>query len=175
MKSRLSCITYGDIMQFFDDVDVPSIESKIGDYLKKHGDEEIFQSILSFEQDDSPELACIEIKPYKTHNLLFGENICQRFYLLRVKKAMICFLEQLKKSKSAEVTISSPWTTADGCAYKILKMVQLSNRLGRPIVIKSVGENKQRSNKASIIQEEKLSLIDKIQPYGYYVEANIDY
>lgn len=173
MKSRLSCITYGDIMQFFDDVDVPSIESKIEHYLQKHGDEEIFQSIVVLERDYDDDLTCEEIKPYKTHNLLFAEDYCQRFYVLQVNKAIACFLEQLKESSSTEVVHSWPWSANKGCAYKILKMLQLSNKLGKPIVIKPVNENTQEVNKASAIQEEKLALIDKIQPYGYYVEANM--
>ncbi|GAN05339.1 hypothetical protein MAM1_0088c04809 [Mucor ambiguus] len=172
-KLRLSCITYGDIMQLFDDVDVSSIKSEIKRYLEKYGDEEMFQSIVLIEEEKNMRSDLIDINPYKVHNLAFAEKYGQRFYLLRVKKAIVHFLEQLKKSKSTGVVSLRPWNLTEGCAYKIGNMVQLSNRIGRPVVIKPVGEIKQESSKEPSIQKEKLALIDKIQPYGYYVETNI--
>ncbi|KAK4518367.1 uncharacterized protein ATC70_001720 [Mucor velutinosus] len=172
MKSRLSLITYGDIMQLFDDVDVPSIENEIGHYLQNYGDGEQFRSITVVEEDDDQNLVDVKNEAYKTHNLAFAEECCQRFYLCRIKKAIVLFLKKQKKIKSTLEIFISPREMAEGCAYKILKMVQLSNRLGRPIVIKPAAEIKQGSSKAPAIQKEKLALIDQIQPYGYYVEAN---
>ncbi|CAO3641730.1 unnamed protein product [Mucor fragilis] len=172
-KSRLSCITYGDILHFFDHVDVSFIESKIEHYLQRYCDKETFQSVVILEGDSEHELAYMEINPYKTQNLFFAGEYCQRFYLLQVKKTIVCFLKQARYNKSTKAVHLWPWGKNSGCAYKISKMIQLSNRLGRPIATKPVRKTKQTSSKAPTIQKEKLVLIDQIQLYGYYVEVNI--
>ncbi|GAN05323.1 hypothetical protein MAM1_0088d04793 [Mucor ambiguus] len=158
MMTSLSRITCGDIIQVFDDVDVASLESEIRHYLQKHGDEEYFQSIIMVEEEER-ENVYMELNHCKNPNFAFAEEQCQRLYLLRVQNAIACFLDQIKETEA--------------CVYKILNMVQLSSRLGRPIVMNPVGEVRQESSKAPAIQKEKLALIDRIQPYGYYVEANI--
>lgn len=67
----------------------------------------------------------------------------------------------------------------EGCAYKTLKMIELSNRLGEPKVLKALDvdeSNTSDDSHSALLQNctEKAALIDKIQPYGYFVEANIN-
>ncbi|KAL9539429.1 hypothetical protein PS6_011210 [Mucor atramentarius] len=52
-------------------------------------------------------------------------------------------------------------------------MVELSSKLGRPVLMKPNDGIKEEIGGASVFQNEKRMLIDKIQPYGYYVEASI--
>lgn len=161
-------------MQLFDDVDVSSAENQIERYLEEHDDEELFQSIVVVENSDDNRLDFVETTPYKIHNMVFAKQHCQGFYLLRIQKTVIDFLERQKKSKGTKGASISPKSMARSFASKILKMVRLSNRLRRPVVIKAVGETKQQeSRQAPASQKQKPSLLYKIQPYGYYVQANI--
>ncbi|KAL7312738.1 hypothetical protein PS15m_008469 [Mucor circinelloides] len=172
-KSRLSRITYGDIIQLFDDVDILSVETDLGHYLQKHDDEEIFESIVILEENKDDELIYKKNKHHKSHNFAFTEKHCHRFYLFSIQKTMVSFIKQWKKCKSTREMSISPLHMTDGCAYKILKMVELSNKLGRPVLMKPNDGIKEEIGGASAFQNEKRVLIDKIQPYGYYVEANI--
>ncbi|KAF1796142.1 hypothetical protein FB192DRAFT_1441068 [Mucor lusitanicus] len=175
MKSRLSRITYGDFMQLFDDaIDIPSIAGGIDNYLQKHGNEELFRSIILAEVSEDEELVNMDINPYMTHNLAFAKEYCQRFYLLRVIKAIDDILQGQKKSKNILKVAISPRMSAEACVYKIWNIVQLSNRLGRPVVMEAVDKIQQESSKCAAIQKEKLAVLDRIQPYGYYVEARIN-
>ncbi|KAL9549170.1 hypothetical protein MBANPS3_005331 [Mucor bainieri] len=183
-KSRLSLITYGDIIQIFNDLDMSFVENEIGYYLEEYGDDdELFHSIViaerdeeeDVEEDDKNKFDKMEINPYNVHNLVFASKYCRLFYLSRAKKAIVWLLKKQRKSKSTKEASMMPADLIDGCAYKILKMVQLSNRLGKPIVIEPVGEIDQESiSKAPVeIQQESMALIKLIQPYGHYIEANI--
>ncbi|KAG1122303.1 hypothetical protein G6F42_011607 [Rhizopus arrhizus] len=172
-KLRLSLITYGDIIQLFDDVDILSVETDLGHYLQKHDNEEIFESIVILEKNENDELIYKKNKHHKSHNLVFTEEHCHRFYLLGIQKAMASFIKQWKKCKSTRGMSISPRDMTEGCAYKILKMVELSNKLGRPVLMKPNDGIKEEIGGASVFQNEKRVPIDKIQPYGYYVEANI--
>ncbi|CAO0800088.1 unnamed protein product [Mucor circinelloides] len=172
-KFMLSRITYGDIIQLFDDVDMLSVETDLGNYLQKHDDEEIFESIVILEKNENDELIYKKNKHHKSHNLVFTEEHCHRFYLLGIQKAMVSFIKQWKKCKSTRGMSISPRDMTEGCAHKILKMVELSNKLGRPVLMKPNDGIKEEIGGASVFQNEKRVPIDKIQPYGYYVEANI--
>ncbi|EPB90129.1 hypothetical protein HMPREF1544_03105 [Mucor circinelloides 1006PhL] len=172
-KLRLSLITYGDIIQLFDDVDMLSVETDLGHYLQKHDDKEIFQSIVILEEDEDDELVYKKNKHHKSHNFVFTEEYCHRLYLLGIQKAMVSFIKQWKKCKNTRGMSISPRDMTEGCAYKILKMVELSNKLGRPVLMKPNDGIKEEIGGASVFQNEKRVPIDKIQPYGYYVEANI--
>lgn len=175
MKARLSSMTYGDVIQLFDDLDISLIESKIERYLQKYDDEETFESVVVMEgDDDDDELAEMETNPYIVHNLFFAKKHCQLFYWSRVKKAIIRLFQNQKKNKGTWGAFISLRDMVEGCACKVSEMLQLSNRLAKPIVMKSINGFEQESCKAPEIQKEKLALIEKIQPYGYYVEANIN-
>ncbi|KAL7326095.1 hypothetical protein PS15p_208486 [Mucor circinelloides] len=170
---RLSLITYGDIIQLFDDVDILSVETDLGHYLQKHDDEEIFESIVILEENEDDEFVYKSKILPKPQNFVISEKHCHGFYLLGIQKAMVSFIKQWKKCKSTRGMSFSPRYMTDGCAYKILKMVEFSNKLGRPVLMKPNDGIKEEIGGASVFQNEKRVLIDKIQPYGYYVEANI--
>ncbi|KAL0135310.1 hypothetical protein V8B55DRAFT_1417919 [Mucor lusitanicus] len=172
-KKRLSQITYMDTLQFFNNFNTLPLESKIVQYLQQHNDEENFQSVVIFNMPETTRKTYQNRLHHKAINFEFANKHGSQFYLLKIQHSVSSIIKGFRRNSYATAMSLDEFELMDGYALKALKMVQVSNKLGRPVVIKPSGNPKKESRKAPAIQKEKVAIIDKIQPYGYYVEANI--
>ncbi|GAN06023.1 hypothetical protein MAM1_0108c05499 [Mucor ambiguus] len=172
-KRKLSQVTYMDILEFFSSFDMSSLGSSIMRYLNEHNDEEGFQSILTFDEYAAVESTYQNRFHHNSVNSDFANTCGHQFYLLKAQQSIFDFINTFRRNSHTTYTSVTEENLVEGYAYKILKMVQLSSKLGKPVVMKPVEETEKESSKPPAIQQEKLALLDKIQPYGYYVEANI--
>ncbi|KAL9555525.1 hypothetical protein MBANPS3_002310 [Mucor bainieri] len=174
-KRKLSQITYMDILQFFDDFNMLLLESKLVQYCQEHNDEESFQSIVTFDREKTSESSYQDRLCHNSINFDFANKHGHLFYLLKTQQRISDFVKNLHRNNHIAIMSLSTWRLAEAHAYKTLKMIQLSDRVGRPIVTKSDGEIRQKTTSKQLpaIQKDKLALVDNIQPYGFYVEANI--
>lgn len=162
-----------DTLQFFNNFSMLLLESKIVQYLQQHNDEENFQSVVIFNMPATTRSTYQNRLNHNAINFEFANKYGYQFYLLKIQHSVFSIIKGFRRNSYATAMSLDEFVLMDGYALKALKMVQVSNKQGRPVVIKPSGNPKKESRKVPAIQKEKSAIIDKIQPYGYYVEANI--
>lgn len=152
------------------------VKEKIRSHLIECSDEESYYGIL-VNKEDQNEYITTRNKYHGSNNYKFANEHCYKFYLVIAQQAIYNFFEKVGRidKRAGPLSLSNNAYT-EGCAYKILKMIQLSNRLWRPSVVKTVFEDERNDTLNNTLPKcnEKHVVIEKIQPYGYYVEANIN-
>lgn len=175
-KARLSQITYMDILQLFDDFNISSLESEVTQYLRLHREGESFESLVAV--DDKQEMSEVSYHTSKHHNSVnfdFTSQYCHQFYLLKAQHNVFSFVKNLYGNSNTSIIPITEWSLAEACAYKIWKMVSLSNKLGKPVVMKltheDTQENQENRLKEKAIHIGKWALVDKIKANEYFVEV----
>jgi hypothetical protein len=175
-KKRLSSITYNEVFKLFNDLDMSVVKEKIRSHLLEFSDEESYHGIFINIEDLNRSIT-EKIKHYGSNNYEFANEHCYLFYSLIVQQAIYNLFKRLERIDKRG--LSFPYSKiqyTEGCAYKILKMVQLSNRVQRPFVVKTVFEDEANDTLNNKLPKynKKHVVIEQIQPYGYYVEADIN-
>lgn len=174
-KSRLSLITYGDVLQIFDDLDVSScIKGEVVSVIQTYGNEENFHNLVIMEENEWTSLQQKKRDIRGASDYDFTTDQCYKFYSLKAQKAIYDIVRKLSRSKSTTALSFQEHYLTDGCANKVLNMIKLSSKIQRPIVVKSINGSKGCPSDASINWPEKFALINRIQPYRYYIEAKIN-
>lgn len=175
-KSRLSLITYGDVLQLFDDSNIFSyIKDKVVSAIQTHSSEENFHNLVVMEEDGwtLPRQGGKK-NLYDSPAYNFATEHYHRFYSIRAQHTIFNLVKESSRSKSSTTLSFKKQNLTDGCAYKSLNMVELFSKTKRPIVVESTSDYNKCSSGALLNCSEKVALINLIQPYGYYVEANIN-
>lgn len=169
-KKRLSSVTFDEFFRIFDNLDVIDVENFFVDYI--HDNESIKSIFKIFFKN---EYVCNNLDKKLPNSHMFNYHVsayeqCFLIYSLIIQRNLEGIFEKRKQFFKYEQQLyfdedSMIW----GCAKKIYNLIELSTRLGQPIVInpRNIEQNLQKRT-----GEEEI--IDKIQPYGYYIEANID-
>ncbi|GAN06025.1 hypothetical protein MAM1_0108c05501 [Mucor ambiguus] len=174
-KSRLSLITYGDVFQLFDDPKITScIKDEVISAIQRYGNEENFHSLVIMEEDGWTwfQQEKKDLQGASDHN--FATEHCHKFYSLKAQSTIYDIVKELSRNKSTIARSFTEGNLTDGCAYKTLNLVKLSSKIIRPMVVKLTNDCKECPDDALLKWTEKFTLINQIQPYGYYVEANIN-
>lgn len=152
------------------------VKEKIRSHLLEYNDKESYHGILVNEENQN-EYITARNKYHGSNNYEFANEHCYKFHSIIAQQAIYNFFEKVEHiDKRAGTFALSRYEYVEGCAYKILKMIQLSNRLRQPFVIETVFEDEQNDTLNNTLPKcnEKHVVIEKIQPYGYYVEADIN-
>ncbi|KAL7325847.1 hypothetical protein PS15p_208275 [Mucor circinelloides] len=174
-KSRLSLIKYNDVLQYFDDSRIFfSIRDEVLSATQKYCSEENFHNVIAIEEDEWRSLAKEKEDHKGSPGYNFAVEHCRRFYLIKAQSTIHRIVKGTPRCKNSTTWSYKERNLTDGCAYKILNMVELSSKIKQPIVVKSFDGGKDSSIADPVTRYGKFKLINQIQPYGYYVEANIN-
>lgn len=178
-KKKLNAITYREIAAFSMKLEMTDVENSIIKYMQENDIEErIYGAVIIDEKNINFPLK--EGFRYLSKSYSLAYKHCYAIYSIKAEKILQKTFNNYKRFNGEICQLHiDEHLLLEGCAYKTRKMIELSSRLGEPKVLKVLDvdeSNTTNDSHSALLQNctEKAALIDKIQPYGYFVEANIN-
>lgn len=173
-NEKLSTIKFDELLNIFGNSGLNNIESLILNYIDENAAGESICGVF-FMQDQAQSYL-----DEKTHNhpLKYSSSTFKYCFIINsiiIQRDVIAIFEKRRRSLGhIYQLLFDQHSLSDGCANKIFKMIELSSRLSHPSVANPDAIKQSRQLNVSQKCIEKEEIIHKIQPYGFYVEANVD-
>ncbi|CAO0801371.1 unnamed protein product [Mucor circinelloides] len=159
-KNNLAGIRWSELSEFLLPMDMSYVLDEIQKYIKKH-------EFILHNADD----IIFVSSPIYRGRYLHMQNIFRTYQEENIKRAIYSLIRGEKLPRFDFSLNLLSWK--EGILFKILTMIELSNRLQKPIVLstKVIRKNEHLANTQTQKREE--TLIQKMPCYGCYVEAKI--
>lgn len=173
-NEKLSAIKFDELLSIFGNSGLNNAESLILNYIDENAAGESICGVF-FMQDQAQSYL-----DEKTHNhpLKYSSSAFKHCLIISsiiIQRDVIAIFEKRRRSLGhIYQLLFDQHSLSDGCANKIFKMIELSSRLSHPSVVNPVAIKQSRQLNVSQKCIEKEEIIHRIQPYGFYVEANVD-
>lgn len=174
---KLYSIRFKDIWEHFDGHGIDFAMKGAEDYLRHFESEEKISGVLINHNNS------IDTNYYLTHNKFHNSlyayiySQCIRFYLIKTRFALKQkFLDFEGICNNIQLRSIDPSLT-DGISYKICRMINVFHKKNPPILLhlEDLNESNISTKYCYTSQENTVidTIVEKIKPYGYYVEATI--
>lgn len=165
---KLSSITYEEILRNLDcSSNYFEMKKVIIDYLESNFTDEIINGALV-------RVDC-EYRNYfygRPNYWIYQELL--EYYFLKAKIDVIKQIHDLKHIRISHTPqIIFDYSLKSGCIYKIFRMFEMSSKLQQPIIKNHLKSRFTESVPEHQGNREKNTIIDSIQAYAFYVEADI--
>lgn len=165
---KLSSITYEEILRNLDcSSNYFEMKKVIIDYLESNFTDEIINGALI--RVDCEYRNCF----YDRQNYWIYQELLECYFL----KAKIDVIKQIHDLRHIRIShtpqIIFDYSLKDGCVYKIFKMFEMSSKLQQPIIKHHLTSRLTENIPEHQGNREKNNIIDSIQAYAFYVEADI--
>lgn len=173
-NEKLSTITFDELLNIFGNSELNNTESLILNYIDENAAGESICGVF-FVQDQTQ--SYLDEKT-QNHPLKYSSSAFKHCFFINsiiIQQYVIAIFEKRRRSLGHIYRLfSDQHSLSDGCANKVFKMIELSSRLSHPSVVNPIAIKKSKQLKVSQECIEKEEIIHRIQPYGFYVEANVD-
>ncbi|GAN04804.1 hypothetical protein MAM1_0074d04269 [Mucor ambiguus] len=159
-RNNFTAITYREILEFFLPMDMSSVLDDIEMYAREH----------EFSFGSAEDIVFIEDVVRETVSGM--QRTCLSHQIRTIRESI--FNETRRGYDSANHPLSEFfWQPAKGILFKILTMIQMSNKLKEPVILHS--EPKQSNLKwiNDTSNTRKETILERLSGYSFYVDAKI--